>query len=165
MSYEYTSKKCSYSELFWSVFSHIHTAYGEIRSVSLYSVQMPENTDQNNSKDGHFSRSDIPFDEGVMIGWLQNDEDSYFNNPPTPDSDGKLFFVEIHRGQQILKIKRIFKNMKTQLGNISGDLTSYVQVLDVVVNKLFKSYVRRLYEKHVEENLELVKKVLQKDKH
>ena len=107
----------------------------------------------------------ITFDEGVMIGWLQNDEDSYFNNPPTPDSDGKLLFVEIHRGQQILKIKRIFKNMKTQLGNISGDLTSYVQVLDVVVNKLFKSYVRRLYEKHVEENLESVKKVLQKDKH
>ena len=124
MSYEYTSKKCSYSDLFWSVFSHIQTAYREIRSVSLYSVQMPENTDQNNSKDGHFSRSDIPFDEGVMIGWLQNDEDSY-----------------------------------------SGDLTSYVQVLDVVVNKLFKSYVRRLYEKHVEENLESVKKVLQKDKH
>ena len=75
---------------------------------------MPENTDQNNSKDGRFSRSDILFDEGVMISWLQNDEDSCFNNPPTPDSDGKLLFVEIHRGQQILKIKRIFKNMKTQ---------------------------------------------------
>ena len=58
-----------------------------------------------------FSRSHIQCDEGVMIDWLQKDEDSNFNNPPTPDSDGKLLFVEIHRGQQNLKIKGIFKNM------------------------------------------------------
>ena len=44
-------KKCPYSELFWSAFFHIRTYYGEI----LYSVQMPENTDQYNSKNGHFS--------------------------------------------------------------------------------------------------------------
>ena len=31
---------------FWSVFSHIRTEYGEIRSISPYSVQMRENTDQ-----------------------------------------------------------------------------------------------------------------------
>ena len=30
-------KNCPYSELFWSVFSHIQTEYGEIRSA--YSVQ------------------------------------------------------------------------------------------------------------------------------
>ena len=94
------------------------------------------------------ARSDIQCHEGVMIGWLQNDE-AIFNDPTTPDSDGKLPFLEIHRGQQNLKIKGIFKNMKTQLGNISGDLTSHVQVLDVVVNKLFKSSVRRVYEKHM----------------
>ena len=50
-------KKCPYWELFWSVFSRIRTEYGEIRSISLYSVQMRENTDQNNSEKGHFSRS------------------------------------------------------------------------------------------------------------
>ena len=38
-------------------FSHIRTKYGEIRSISPYSVRMWENTDQNNTKYGHFSGS------------------------------------------------------------------------------------------------------------
>ena len=50
-------KKCPYSELFWSVISRIRTEYGEIQSISPYSVRMRENTDQNNSKYGHFLRS------------------------------------------------------------------------------------------------------------
>ena len=50
-------KKCPYSELFWSAFSCIPTEYGEIRSISPYSVRMRENVDQNNSEYGHFSRS------------------------------------------------------------------------------------------------------------
>ena len=49
-------EKCLYSEFFWSVFSRIQTKYGEI-SIFLYSVRMRENTDQNNSKYGQFSRS------------------------------------------------------------------------------------------------------------
>ena len=40
-------EKCPYSELFWSVFSRIRTEYGEILRISLYSVRMRENTDQN----------------------------------------------------------------------------------------------------------------------
>ena len=44
-------------ELFWSVFSRIQTEYGEILRISPYSVWMRENTDQNNSKNGHFLRS------------------------------------------------------------------------------------------------------------
>ena len=47
-----------YSELFWSVFSRIWTDYGEIRSISLYSVQMRDIADQNNSEHGHFLRSE-----------------------------------------------------------------------------------------------------------
>ena len=43
--------------LFWSTFSHIRTEYGEMRSISPYSVQVGENIDQNNSEHGHFSRS------------------------------------------------------------------------------------------------------------
>ena len=39
-------ENCPYSELFWSAFSHIRTEYGEIRSISPYSVQMRENADQ-----------------------------------------------------------------------------------------------------------------------
>ena len=44
-------------ELFWSAFFRIRTEYGEIRSISRYSVQMWENADQNNSEYGHFLRS------------------------------------------------------------------------------------------------------------
>ena len=62
-------KKCAYQGLFWSVFSRIRTEYGEcsvriqskcakILCISPYSVRMRENTGQNNSKYGHFSRSD-----------------------------------------------------------------------------------------------------------
>ena len=48
---------CPYSELFWSTFSRIRTEYGEIWSISPYSVRMRDNADQNNSEYGHFSRS------------------------------------------------------------------------------------------------------------
>ena len=50
-------KKCPYLELFWSVFSRILTEYGDIRSISPYSVRMRENADQNNFEYRHFSPS------------------------------------------------------------------------------------------------------------
>ena len=50
-------EKCLYSELFWSAFSRIWNEYGEMRSISPYSVRMPENADQSNSEYGHFLRS------------------------------------------------------------------------------------------------------------
>ena len=40
-------------EISWSVFSRIRTEYGEIRSISRYSVRMRENTDQNNLESEH----------------------------------------------------------------------------------------------------------------
>ena len=52
-------KKYPYSELFWLVFSHIRTEYGKIGSIFPCSVRVRENTDQNNSEYGQFSRSDI----------------------------------------------------------------------------------------------------------
>ena len=52
-------KKCPYSELLWLVSSRIRTGYGEIFSISPYSVRMRENTNQNNPEYGHFSRSVI----------------------------------------------------------------------------------------------------------
>ena len=36
-------KKCPYSDLFCSAFPRIRTEYGEIRSISSYSVRMREN--------------------------------------------------------------------------------------------------------------------------
>ena len=53
-------KKCPYSELFWSVFSRIQTEYFVYCILRLNtSVRMQENTDQRNSKYGHFSHSVI----------------------------------------------------------------------------------------------------------
>ena len=49
-------EKCPYSKLFWSAFSRIRTEYGEMQS--MYSVQMRENADQNNSECRHFSPID-----------------------------------------------------------------------------------------------------------
>ena len=50
-------KKCPYTESFWSTFSCIQTEYGEVRSISLYSVWMREIAVQNNSEYGYFSHS------------------------------------------------------------------------------------------------------------
>ena len=47
-------KQYPYSQLFWSVFPHFRTEYGEIRSISSYLVRMRENMDQDNSEYGHF---------------------------------------------------------------------------------------------------------------
>ena len=51
-------KKYPYSELFWSAFLRIRTEQGEIQSISPYSLRIRENTDQNNSKYGHFVRNE-----------------------------------------------------------------------------------------------------------
>ena len=50
-------EKCPHSGFFWSVFSCLRTEYGEMRSISPYSVRIRENTDQKNSEYGHFPRS------------------------------------------------------------------------------------------------------------
>ena len=50
-------EKCPYSGFLWSVFSCLRTEYGEMRSISPYSVRIRENTDQKNSEYGHFSRN------------------------------------------------------------------------------------------------------------
>ena len=42
----YNALKVSVFGVFWSVFSSIWTEYGEIRSISPYSVRMRDNTDQ-----------------------------------------------------------------------------------------------------------------------
>ena len=57
--------KYPYSEFFWSVFSHIWTKYGEIPSISSYSVWMWEIMDQKNCEYGHFPRSG-------ELGWLSH---------------------------------------------------------------------------------------------
>ena len=67
-------KKCPYSVLFWSVFSGIRTEYGEIFRNSPYSVQMLENTDQNNSEYGYFSCSD--WQEKNKVFWCKKQNET-----------------------------------------------------------------------------------------
>ena len=50
-------KKCPYSELFWSVYSRIPNENWEILRISLHSVRMRENADQNNSEYRHLLQS------------------------------------------------------------------------------------------------------------
>ena len=50
-------KNVRFSEFFWYVFSHIRTEYGGLLCKSPYSVRIPDNTDQKNSKCEHFLRS------------------------------------------------------------------------------------------------------------
>ena len=50
-------KMFPYSKSFWSIFSRVRTEYGFRLRKSSYSVQMPENANQENSKHGHFSSS------------------------------------------------------------------------------------------------------------
>ena len=65
-------EKCPLSEFFWSVFSHIRTEYRDILRISQYAVQMRENTDQKNSKYGHFPRSDRFSVQGYyfILAWI-----------------------------------------------------------------------------------------------
>ena len=74
-------KKCPYSELFWSVFSRIQTEYGEIRSIFPYSVRMRKNTDQNNSKYGHYLRSVMVLLKYVLL--VCNSENASLLNVPS----------------------------------------------------------------------------------
>ena len=46
-----------YSDFAQTVSSHIRTEYEDLQSKPHYSVQMQKNTNQNNSKHGHFSQS------------------------------------------------------------------------------------------------------------
>ena len=49
-SQKFHCMQCPNAEVFWSVFSHIRTEYGEIRSISPYSVRMRENMDQKKTR-------------------------------------------------------------------------------------------------------------------
>ena len=68
LTLSYTLRKaCPYLELFWFAFSRIRTEYGEKLRISLYSVQMRENMDQNNSECGQFLRSDNVNDNSITF--------------------------------------------------------------------------------------------------
>ena len=60
----------------------------------------------------------------------------------------------VHRAQQADDVKRLLARCKTKLVNVPGGCTSLVQPVDVSFNELFKSYIRTMSEKHMDENLD-----------
>ena len=62
-----------------------------------------------------------------MIQWIREDWGNYFDNPPTPGSDGKILVVDVYRAQQIPTVKSLLSKCKTSLVNIPLGLTSYIQ--------------------------------------
>ena len=82
--------------------------------------------------------------EGVMVIWIKNDWSSYFINPATPSSDGKLLIADIHWGQQTPKVKNYLR-CKTQLVNIPGGLTGYVQVVNKPLQSVCPEVIWKAY--------------------
>ena len=62
--------------------------------------------------------------------------------------------ADVHRAQQTEGVKALLKKKNTILCNVPPGCTSRVQVVDVMVNKPFKDEVRRLFENHLDSNLE-----------
>ena len=93
-------------------------------------------------------------DEEVMIKWIKAEWNNFFLNPLTPGSDGKILVADIHRAQQTDDVKRLLAWCKTNLVNVPGGCTSLVQPIDVSFNEPFKSYIRTMSEKHMDENLD-----------
>lgn len=94
-------------------------------------------------------------DEKVMKDWISNDWGNVLMNPHTPGSTGKILIADVHRAQQTEAVKTLLKKCRTELVNIYGGLTPYIQVLDVIVNGPFKDDVQKQSEEHMEKNLQL----------
>ena len=92
--------------------------------------------------------------EKVMLEWIRKDWACFYTNKPTPSSTGKILIADIHRGQQTDVEKALLVKAKTVLQNIPGGLTSYLQVVDVIVNKPLKESIRIQSEKHLNDNLD-----------
>ena len=91
----------SYSELFWSSFSCIPAEYGEIRSISPYSVRMRENADQNKSEFGYLSRSEVSCSELILEGTFRKWDYFWLNG---------LNFKDQKKKNLLFSQKRIFLN-------------------------------------------------------
>ena len=87
-----------------------------------------------------------------MLGWISQQWNNYFINPPTICSSGKNLIADVHRPQQTYKVKCIQKK-KTDFINVPPGCTSRIQPSYVVFKKPFKDLTQRLFEQHIDENL------------
>ena len=61
----------------------------------------------------------------------------------------------MHTAQQTDDVKILLGKVSTTFTNVMTVITSRVQPLDVVINKPFKNHIRKDFERHSEENLDL----------
>ena len=117
-------RKCPYSELFWFAFSSIRIEYRQIRSISPYSFQMRENTDQNDSKYGYFQC--LPFFLLQMLTIME----------PFPYDYGKQLFLENAVKLHLLNLhkhSKIFRILAKYSGILASKLCEYINP-DVFAN-------------------------------
>lgn len=93
-------------------------------------------------------------DKAIVRRWIEEDQNNIFHNLPNSGSSGKFRFADVHGNHQISDVKQWFHKSTTILINNLGGTTSKVQPLGININKPFKSYVRELFEQHLEANLE-----------
>ena len=94
-------------KLFWSIFSRIRTEYGEIRSISPYSVRMRENADPSNSEYGHFLRS-VDFSITTL--------NFYHWSYPWPSLYNWMCFIIISESFYVLVLKSELQNTEKLTG-------------------------------------------------
>ena len=94
-------------------------------------------------------------DEAIMKAWIDREWSNTFTNPHDPCSSGKILVADVHTAQQTEALKTALLKYKTELVNVPPRCTSWVQPLDVSVNKPFKEEVKRHHEKHMSDNLQL----------
>lgn len=86
--------------------------------------------------------------EDMMISWINT---VYRKRKGTFFNPAALLIMDSMRAHRIEKVKRECKSSKAELAIIPGGLTKILQPLDVGVNKSFKSKVRNLWERWMEE--------------
>ena len=90
-----------------------------------------------------------------MKEWTANEWENYFTNLPKHGPSGKILVADVHRAQQTANVEKLLQNKSTLLINDPPGCTSWVQSLDVSINKLFKHAIGEQFEKHLSESLHL----------
>ena len=122
-------------EFFWSLFSRILTEYGEILRIFPYSVQMRENTNQKNSKYGHF----LCRVEQKFRKLLSEQRDNSYRNISAQDIPKIFSFQFLKRTKKLLKQQ---KNLKVFCKH---DVDVYINIIDLMTQYL-NSWIKYLKE-------------------
>lgn len=86
--------------------------------------------------------------EDLMISWINT---IYRKRKGTFFNPAALLIMDSMRAHRVEKVKSACKSSKAELAIIPGGLTKVLQPLDVGVNKSFKSKVRNLWERWMEQ--------------